>query len=269
MRAVAGLGAVLLLVAAGPAAAWASEPDQPHHQGLAEEAARRLPPAERDLLAAHLDELRAGAREPDVSMDPWYHTYRPSDGEGGAVQGTEESAERVRALLAGDDVAGAARELGILSHFILDVAQPMHAGPDDAIANPHHHAYETAAYVNRADLDLATSAPTMRADVEAVVLEVAEAGSTAYAPLAEALAAGEGNWTAEVANATEVPLRLGLQRVVDVFHTMLSAYVADAPARPEGDGPAEPPPVVRTASGVSVTAAAVALALATHLARRV
>ena len=80
----------------------------------------------------------------DHASSPWWHVYdRWSETYGDAPEAAHVWARRVQRRLARDNARGASRALGILSHFIADVANPMHTD-QRAREERIHSSYEDA-----------------------------------------------------------------------------------------------------------------------------
>lgn len=243
----------LLLVSAtlalGTAVPWAAEPGNPHHQALAVTAASLLPPSERALLLAHEEALRNGAAYPDFGMDAWKHREDPTDPEwGGAVEATLSAYESAVLAFREDRMEDAAYDLGLMSHFVLDLSQPMHSGGGwDAIANDWHSSYEEDAQVHERSLRLGAvlrEAPALRAP-DVVAREVNERAHAAWPALEDALAASDGAWSADVRAITEDMLTVGLRGAADLMHSaMVEGGVApESAAAPVPDSRAPGAPV--------------------------
>lgn len=238
------LAAALLAAAAflPTADAWAGEPHAPHHAELAVQAAALLPPEERALIMAHQDAFRQGANDPDRVVDPYYHREDSADPEwGGAAEMAEESYRKAVAALRAGDAEEAAYQLGFMSHFLLDLSQPMHAGGWDAIANEWHSEYEEAAHAHADELrlDVRTHTPTPRAPQDAA-LQVVHASSARWPALERALeATGDGEpWSDEVARQTEDALEVGVIATADVMHAAFLEAQSDGTQLPMPDLPA-------------------------------
>ncbi len=77
----------------------------------------------------------------DHASSPWWHVYdRWGDHYGDADEATVVWFRRVQRRLADGNERGASKALGIMSHFIADVANPMHTdqtGREEAIHSPY------------------------------------------------------------------------------------------------------------------------------------
>ena len=80
----------------------------------------------------------------DHASGTWWHVYdRWGDTYGDAPEATQVWFRRVKRRVANDDPRGASRALGIMSHFIADVANPMHTDQRDR-EESIHSPYEDA-----------------------------------------------------------------------------------------------------------------------------
>lgn len=233
----------LLLPAAAlppPASAWVAGPTKPHHADLAVLAAERLPEPHRALLLRNLDAFRLGAMAPDGVVDPargihtFYHAYEPHDGGGGGVYRVKLSLrEAAMALRVGAPEADVAYQMGILTHFVLDLSVPFHTG-QDAYDHPLHERFEHAAYDHHAELPILAGAAVREVtDPEARAIALAEASSRLLPPLVQAMQApdaAEGGWSAETNRLAGEAATMGVDATADFLHT---AFLWADPARPE------------------------------------
>lgn len=238
---------LLALACPSPAQAWVAGPDRPHHADLAVLAAQRLPEPERALIFRNLDAFRAGALDPDGVTDPsknintFYHAYEPHDGGGGGVYRVRLSLHHATmALREGAPEADAAYQLGVLTHFTLDLAMPFHTGADD-YDHAWHESTEKLAYDHRGDLAIPPGGPPREvADPGARAVALAEASAALSDPLIAELDASGGAWTPGIARILGEAAALGVAATADHLHT---AFLWADPARPapepvhEGDLP--------------------------------
>lgn len=219
---------MLLVAAQPPALAWAGDPPAPHHADLAEQAAARLPAWQRDWIAAHRDAFRAGALAPDVDVDPFFHRYDPAHPDWGGAATAAADAHAAAALALREGRAeDAAFRLGFLTHFPLDVAQPMHSGGERAIASRWHVEYEDTAWARAATLDLAAG-PVARGEPRALTIAAAQAGAAHWPALDDALRRANASWSEEIAQITDGTLGAGLAHASGALY---QAFV-DAGATP-------------------------------------
>lgn len=236
MRLLLALAAACLLALPG-AHAWVAGPTKPHHADLAVLAAERLPPAERGLLMRNLESFRQGAMDPDGISNPdraihtFYHAYEAHDGGGGGVYRIQLSLyEAAMALRKGLPEADVAYQMGILTHFTLDLSVPFHTGSDD-YDHRWHEPYEIAAYDHRAEFDVRPGGPVREVeDPEARAVELAHASAALSDPLIASLDAAGRPWTPEAARITGEAASLGVAATADYLHT---AFLWADPARPD------------------------------------
>lgn len=226
-RACAVLAAALLLLALPPATPWAAEEHAPHHADLAIAAARLLPAHERALVMQHEEAFRRGANEPDLVTNPVDHRYDPGDPSwGNAPTAARHAHDKAVEALRDGNAEQAAYWLGFMTHFVLDVAQPMHSGGGwDAIANEWHADYEDAAFAHASEVDLPTR-HTVSAEraPEDVVVETAKEAGALWATLRAGLDATRGEpWSDEVARLTAQALAIGIPAAAEAMH---GAFVA-------------------------------------------
>jgi len=81
----------------------------------------------------------------DHASGTWWHVYdRWGSAWGGAPEAVRVWFGRAQRRLAAGDRCGASRALGIMSHFVADVAQPMHTDGSLALEDSVHGDYESA-----------------------------------------------------------------------------------------------------------------------------
>lgn len=253
-RACAVIAAALLLLALPPATPWAAEEHAPHHADLAMAAARLLPYAERVLVMEHEGAFRRGANDPDHLTNPVDHRYDPAEPSWGNAPAAARDAhdKAVNALREGD-AEQAAYWLGFMTHFVLDVSQPMHSGGGwDAIANEWHSDYEDAAHAHADEFALPTRhALSDERAPEGIVVGTAEEAGALWGSLRAALDETEGEpWSAEVARVTNEAVGIGVPAAADAVHgVFLAADFAATSAAPTLD------PELRRAPGDDANAA--------------
>lgn len=228
---------LLATLACSPTAqAWVAGPDRPHHADLAVLAAQRLPEAERALIFRNLDSFRAGALDPDGVTDPsknintFFHAYEAKDGGGGGVYRVRLSLyHAATAIRDGAPERDIAYQLGVLTHFTMDLSMPFHTGDDD-YDNRWHESTERLAYDHRADLRIVEGpAPREVEDPEARAVALAEESAAMAEALIAGLDASEGAWTPDTARILGEAASLGVAATADYLHT---AFVWADPARP-------------------------------------
>jgi hypothetical protein len=136
----------LISAQAGPAGGWANGADGCDsfggHDWVLKKALKAIAPSwvrTRVALRATDDpDCKDGI---DHASSPWWHVYdRWGDHYGDADEATAVWFRRVQRRLADGNERGASKALGIMSHFIADVANPMHTDQsdrEDAIHSPY------------------------------------------------------------------------------------------------------------------------------------
>jgi hypothetical protein len=119
---------LLAAAPAGPAGGWTAKTQQV----IAEEAARLAPPDLWRQLDRHRRALREGAVEPFGDRDPARHVANP-DGSGRLERViAEEVARAVRAIEDHRPFEEVVRQLGVVSHYVADAANPLNTAEADA-----------------------------------------------------------------------------------------------------------------------------------------
>lgn len=254
------LGLLVATLAAPSAQAWVAGPDKPHHADLAVIAAERLPEPERSYVLRNVERFREGALDPDGVTDKdaqihtFYHAYEPSDGGGGGVYRVRLSLrEATVAMRDGAPEGDVAYQLGILTHFVLDLSVPFHTGKD-SYDNLWHEPYEHAAYDRQGEIQLPPTRPPREVeDTGAYAVDLAERSAELVIPLVEALdASGDAGWSPEVSALTQRAQAMGVEATADLLHT---AFLMAHPSRPDPAPVDGRVPVPRDAEdlGLSIT----------------
>ena len=147
------LAAVFLTMVAGQASAWGNGANGPNrfggHDWVLRAAVRAVGPAadwvciRKALHATDDPDTHDGT---DHASAPWWHVYDVwgADTYGGAPEAVRNWYLRVKRRLAEHDNCRASKALGIMSHMLADMAQPMHTDGYLAVEDNVHAAYEHA-----------------------------------------------------------------------------------------------------------------------------
>lgn len=153
----------------------------------------------------------------DHASGPWWHVYdRWGETYGGADEAAQVWFRRVKSRLAGGNERGASRALGILSHIVGDVANPMHTDQRDR-EDRIHSSYEDA--VDRRVLDYGfVSKGTQEAKPGPRVRRLASNAHESYFKLIRAYDAH--GYNAEVDRITDRQLNRAVNALADLVSSL-------------------------------------------------
>lgn len=222
--------ALVLTVPVGEAHAWSNGASGPNgfgtHDWILAAAIDALPATatgwicrERALRATDDPDTIDGL---DHASGTWWHVWDEwGSTYGGAPEATEVWYGRALGRLRSGDRCGASRALGIASHFLGDVAQPMHTDGSLAAEDRVHGAYEQAvdSRCNRSGcLALLHFNGTDRVSPFALTLAVARTAHPSYRGLVRAY--DRSGFTAYVNRITRWQLSRAANAVADLIYTL-------------------------------------------------
>jgi hypothetical protein len=122
--------ALALWVAPGALLAW----DEATYRTVAEDSFRLLPPSLQEAVEPHKDAIIEGAVEPlSLHNKGKRHTYDVTTGKGDLIEESLKAVEEGIALVEQQKpFKEVARQLGIMCHFAVDLADPLRASDEDS-----------------------------------------------------------------------------------------------------------------------------------------
>ncbi len=234
--------ALACLLPTTPAAAWSYHT----HRKVCSDALNRLPPPLFARFSPHKDRLLQGATDPDtVIKDFTSHVYHP----GGLTQDAER---RVKGLW--NDLIARLREgrdeeaayiMGLLSHYIADINQPLHTAgsAEDPYESDYHSAFEKEVQGQLSKIPIGEIRPVPVTDPLARLEAIAKAAHPHYSAIGAAYR--RGNRFFDLKPLVERQLTAAVQHTVDYW---LGALQAAGQVPPAGQvAPAAPGPTASVA----------------------
>jgi hypothetical protein len=127
---LAGVSFALVFWAApGALLAW----DEATYRAVAEDSLRLLPPSLQEVVEPHKDAIIEGAAEPlSLHKKGKCHTYDPTTGKGDLIKESLEAIkEGVKLVEQQKPFKEVARQLGIMCHLAVDLADPLRTSDED------------------------------------------------------------------------------------------------------------------------------------------
>lgn len=120
--------AMALWAAPGALLAW----DEATYRAVAEDSFRLLPPSLQEAVEPYKDALIEGAAEPLSLHKGKRHTYDVSTGKGDLIEESLKAIEEgIKLVEERKPFKEVARQLGIMCHFAVDLADPLRASDED------------------------------------------------------------------------------------------------------------------------------------------
>ncbi|MEM4727852.1 MAG: zinc dependent phospholipase C family protein [Candidatus Bathyarchaeia archaeon] len=189
-----------------------------------------LPQPWSDVWLEYYDALRLGALAPDqVFRDFYNHVYHPDSGYGGAPWAVERWFGYVVGNLSSGDYGAAVFSAGVLSHYVADVANPLHTGSSGAEEAIHSN-YESEVSRRLLRLDIGAVEPRNVTGIAAYVASIAKASHGYYWPLINNYT--RYGWNIHVERMTEECLSLAVEATTSLWITAISAASPSPPGSP-------------------------------------
>ena len=182
------------------------------------------------------NELRMGALAPDrVFRDFYNHVYHPESGYGGAPWAVERWFGYVVGNLSLGDHSTAVFSAGVLSHYVADVANPLHTGSSGE-EKVIHSDYEMDVSRRLSMLAVGSVESVNVTGVAAYVVSIAQTSHGHYWPLINNYT--RYGWNIPVERITEDCLSLATQAIVSLWSSAISSAAppspSEGPARSQG-----------------------------------
>ncbi|MEM2126975.1 MAG: PGF-pre-PGF domain-containing protein [Candidatus Bathyarchaeia archaeon] len=189
-----------------------------------------LPQPWSDVWLEYYDALRLGALAPDqVFRDFYNHVYHPDSGYGGAPWAVERWFGYVVGNLSSGDYGAAVFSAGVLSHYVADVANPLHTGSSGAEEAIHSN-YESEVSRRLLRLDIGAVEPRNVTGIAVYVASIAKASHGYYWPLINNYT--RYGWNIHVERMTEECLSLAVEATTSLWITAISAASPSPPGSP-------------------------------------
>ncbi len=196
----------------------------PMHMDITRTAFEHLPADIQEVFAPYLDAILWKAVAPDLIIRDWsnheWNIHRAPGDTTDAPTRIEQLFQDILHDLGQEtpDIAKAADNLGLLSHYLADINQPMHT---DDYANDNawiHLTYEMDGYDHEEELSFSSCGVRLRSDIYNDVLNSARQANLYYQTIIDAYAKGDGY--NDVRQITRLNYQRAVSDIVDVWTTL-------------------------------------------------
>ena len=142
------------LLFTGECRAWYT----PQHGAIARNAFEKLPEEMRNLFAPWRGQMLLSSLEPDISIMDWdnheWNIHRQPEDTTSGPERIDALFRRAKSALLADppDLEAAARDMGLLAHYMADLAQPLHTDAFDPVEESCHLPYEFDVYKHQDEI---------------------------------------------------------------------------------------------------------------------
>ncbi len=206
----------------GPAAAWFT----PQHSDITAAAFSRLPAAVQQAFAPYLDDILSSSLAPDITIRDWEnHEWNIHREPGDKTVAPARIAALARDFLDNlrqepADLAAAAVNIGLLSHYLADLNQPLHtddyADDNDGI----HFWYEWDAYQHQGEFQPRSRGLRFREDIYQTAVAAARRANLYYQAIMDAYQEGNEDSYSHVRQLTRLNYRHAVEDIADVWATL-------------------------------------------------
>ena len=223
---------VILFVASSqnPCSAWYT----PMHIHITRTAFEHLPEHIQEVFEPYLDSILWESMTPDLFLRDWpnheWNIHRaPGDNTAAPVR-IQSLAQKILDVLrqSPPDISGAADKLGLLSHYLADINQPLHTDEYAEEESWIHIPYEKDVYVHQAELTFDDRGTRFRPDIYNTVIDSARQANMYYQAIIDAYAMGDGY--AGVRQISQLNYERAVHDIADVWTTLWLLATSDAPS---------------------------------------
>jgi len=213
--------------------AWAGET----HVWIATKAVAYLPRDWRDLgFNLYPSDLADGATVPDNrgfwDYNSWYHWYHPSQDRGKAPDGVLRWYNYLLGNLTVREWKIAVFNAGVMSHYISDVANPMHTDEKSQETDTVHSNYEGDVNAHLSQMAITVAQLDSPSDVKQYIINIAWTSNQYYDALVITYASS--GWHLQVAQITQTCLNLAVKAVASLWMKAIDESGAVIPEYPVG-----------------------------------
>lgn len=164
------------------------------HKQAAKLAAQRMTGSVGELLRQEQAAMLRGAVAPDQEFrDFLNHVYHPQDKYGGGLDTCIAQLDKVQKLVRQKvKPSEIAFEMGVLSHYVADLHDPLHTSSGDSGESKYHSAYEQAAARDLATWKVSVRTPQIISDPQGLLLSAVLVANKSYAAVGKAFSGGRG-----------------------------------------------------------------------------
>lgn len=206
----------------------------PMHSDITQTAFENLPADIQKIFLAHLDAILWGALAPDIVLRDWpnheWNIHRIPGDKTSAPTRIQQLSQNILQDLGQEppDMAKAADKLGLLSHYLADINQPMHTD-DYADDNAWiHFAYEIDSYNHETELTYSNCGIKLRSSIYDDAISSARQANLYYQTIIDAYANGEGY--DGVRRITSLNYDRAVRDIVEVWTTLWLQATAKNPS---------------------------------------
>ncbi|MBW1965404.1 MAG: hypothetical protein JRI40_09370 [Deltaproteobacteria bacterium] len=228
-RKVISLLVILFVVSSqNPCSAWHTF----MHWDITRTAFENLPEHIQEVFEPYLENILWESMSPDLFLRDWpnheWNIHRsPGDNTSAPVR-IQSLAQEILDVLrqSPPDISGAADKLGLLSHYLADINQPLHTDEYAEEESWLHIPYEKDVY--QAELTFYNRGTRFRPDIYNTVIDSAQQANMYYQAIIDAYTIGDGY--KEVRQISQLNYERAVQDIADVWTTLWLLATSDAPS---------------------------------------
>ncbi|MCD6197917.1 MAG: zinc dependent phospholipase C family protein [Deltaproteobacteria bacterium] len=204
------------------------------HTHITRTAFEHLPEHIQEVFEPYLDSILWESMSPDLFLRDWpnheWNIHRaPGDNTAAPVRIQSLAQEILDALRQlPPDISEAADKLGLLSHYLADISQPLHTDEYAEEESWIHIPYEKDVYVHQAELTFDDRGTRFRPDIYNTVIDSARQANMYYQAIIDAYAMGDGY--AGVRQISQLNYERAVHDIADVWTTLWLLATSDAPS---------------------------------------
>jgi hypothetical protein len=204
------------------------------HTNITRAAYEQLPAAIQEVFQPYLDDILWVSMVPDIFIRDWDNHEWNIHREPGDTTAAPARIEALSQDILNDlrqepaDIAGAAENLGLLSHYLADINQPLHT---DDYANDNnwiHLQYEIDVNNHKLEFHCHPRGLRLRTDIYQVAVDSARQANLYYQAIIDAYAEGDG--FAHVQWLTSLNYQRAVSDIADVWATLWFMGTSGAPS---------------------------------------
>jgi hypothetical protein len=164
------------------------------HKRAAKLAAQAIEGPVGELLKKEETALLRGAVAPDREFrDFLNHVYHPQNNYGGGIDACLAQLSKIQKLISQKAKSSEiAFEMGVLSHYVSDLHNPLHTSSGDPRESKYHSTYEQAAERDLASWKVPSKKPYLISDPKGLILSTVLVANRSYNQVGKAFTGGKG-----------------------------------------------------------------------------
>ena len=206
----------------------------PMHMDITRTAFEQLPSRIQKVFRPYLDEILWASMEPDYFIRDWenheWNIHRESGDKTAAPTKIEALSREILRDLRQEpaDMAGSAKNLGLLFHYLADINQPLNTDDYANDSNWIHLTYEIDAYSHETELHYNPRGRRFRPDIYQAVIDSARQANLYYQAVIDAYAEGDGY--DHVRRITQLNYQRAISDIADIWTTLWLQATSDTPS---------------------------------------